>query len=101
MLFGMNIVSVSMAMSTFFKNGNFSTQGGLLLLFIPTSFLFFLFVLCFDQSVSAILEPEPYYGEFYFEAMYWFPAFPFGRLLLEFLVDQGAPAFFFQLLLPL
>jgi hypothetical protein len=100
-LFGINIVAVSMALSAFFKNGNFSTQGGLLLLFIPTSFLFFLFVLCWDGSVSAMLEPEPYYGEFWFEFMYWFPCFPFGRLLLEFLIDHGAPAFFFQMILPL
>jgi hypothetical protein len=48
MLLGMNVVALSMALSTLFKDANFSTQGGLLLMFIPTSFLFFLFVLIWD-----------------------------------------------------
>ena len=51
--------------------------------------------------MTAMLTPQPYYGEFWFEFMYWFPAFPFGRLLLEFLIDHGGPMFFFQLIVPL
>jgi len=90
-----------MALSTLFADSKIATYAGIMLLFIPTNILFFALIQIILGSVKAILEVQPYYGEQWFELCYVMPHFSFGRILLEYLIDDGANKLFFKLIIPL
>ena len=100
-LFGLNCVSQTMAMSTLFTDSKIATYAGIMVMFIPTNILFYTFITMIQKSVTSVIEIKPYHGEQWFELLYIFPHFSFGRILLEYLIDDGANKLLFKLLLPL
>jgi len=100
-LFGLNMVSMSMALSTLFGDSKFSTYAGMLLMFLPAALLFYTFIDIFGNSVLNLVDYKPYYYEFVFELLYILPHFSFGRILLDYLVNHGRQYFLFTMIMPL
>ena len=98
---GLNITALSMAMSTAFTDSKLSTQIGIFVLFIPASLMFFAYVSIISNSIGAVFDQKPYYGEEYLPLGYVLPHFTFGIILLEFLVDHGIPMIFYRAIVPL
>jgi hypothetical protein len=72
-----------------------------MLLFIPDNILFYGVIHVISNSVESIFNVKPYYGENYFQMCYIMPHFSFGRIFLEYLIDDGAGKLWFKLIMPL
>jgi hypothetical protein len=100
-LFGLNCIALTMALSTLFSDSKISTYTGVMLMFIPTNLLYFMFIQIFSGSVDALMDTHPYFGEKWFEFFYFIPHFSFSRIFLEYLVNHGRPYIMFKLIMPL
>jgi len=99
-LIGLNLVAVCMCMSTFFTDSKLSVQLGTILLFFPVALMFYSTLATCAASITAIFTFTPYYGEQWLQLGYILPHYTFGFTLLDFLVDHGAPAVVFRVILP-
>ena len=101
LLFGLNLVALTMAMSATFTDSKISTQIGIFVLFLPSSVLIYIILsIIADSMTSAIVDFEPYYGEQQLPYWYILPHFTYGMILLDFLTDDGIPKMAFKLLMP-
>jgi hypothetical protein len=54
-LFGLNVVALSMVLSTIFTDSKLSTQIGIFLMFLPTSLFFYAFISVMANSLKAVV----------------------------------------------
>ena len=99
-LIGLNLVALCMAMSTCFTDSKLSVQLGTILLFFPVALMFYATLATCADSITAIFTFQAYYGEKWLQLGFILPHYTYGFTLLDFLVDHGAPAIVFRLILP-
>jgi hypothetical protein len=63
LLFGLNLVSMTMALSALFTDSKISTQIGTFILLLPATLMFYVLISILTESIVSILALRPYYGE--------------------------------------